>query len=1007
MTLARQASSSNVIRICVKPRSNAPSAPAPSNKLVVFLAAIAWIGSGTMLVFELPWLSLLVIASVIGALWKGHKQGWLFRIAILLALVIPFSKLLKDSDSPERNDESSPKNLTENIEAQDTAVVRQLVAAEETNLILSHKMATLSQGLLDLRLPGPLTEAVGLFRTPASIGDLDSILMTAETEKLSNESHSWPLTAPTEQSGSIDLWRPLFDQVSYFEHAKLSIINGDHPGGDMWQYRAECVFGALARMKSDEWRSFDGTMSLVWERPKTAEGGAGEWQITRWETTAMNWRASSRQLFVESLDEVMPSAKEVSMLRRSMHYEATVKHYRDGMKKLPHPYFAPISVNQKEGIAVVDVNEDGFDDIYITVRIGKNMLLVNQGNGTFLEQAASYKLDLPGHTTCALFADFDNDGDQDVMLGRSLLKTSYLENRQGVFHQHPIPKFMPMAAISMAAADYNMDGLLDVYICTYRPAAPAGASPAGGVAQGEDSDFDWPDEFFDPELAREYRRRVSAHRQKKEGTVLDQLGPPNVLLVNLGGGRFEPAPENELLGIWRNSLQATWGDYDLDGRPDLYIANDWGLDRLFRNDRVGGFTDVSEKAGVTAYGYAMGASWGDYDNDGKDDLYVSNMYSEAGRRITKQIPGLENMFVESAAGNWLYHGKGGGQFEQVAGMSDPAMTVMNAGWSWGGCFADFDNDSFLDLYVLSGYFSAPTELSSGLDLESNLWRTMVRTDQRLARSSFRMSPEWKRTAAPDNLGPMIDARLAGVERQGTEVRVHSLNGNERNHYFANRSGRSFSDISALSGLDNPADSRGFAILDYDRDGWQDLALVNANEPLFNLYHNEMERAGSSGGVIAIRFVGGNKRPSVSNEFACRDGFGARVSLDLGGETIVREHRCGDGWSIQNSATMIVGIGAHEKVVTLSAKWPSGRSTITHDIPEGTLLTIYENPEDSPSNKPIERAIYRVQPNQGEAKLVKREVFPIATVDKAAKASFRLRVYTTFSSSSVTVHRVRC
>src|SRR4030095_2940604 len=135
---------------------------------------------------------------------------------------------------------------------------------------------------------------------------------------------------------------------------------------------------------------------------------------------------------------------------------------------------------------------------------------------------------------------------------------------------------------------------------------------------------------------------------------------------------------------------------------------------------------------------------------------------------------------------------------------------------------------FLDLYVLSGYFTAPKELSSGLDLESNLWRTMLRTEPNLARSSFRFSPEWKRTPAPDNRGPEIDTRLGGVERQGEKTFAHSLPGDERNHYCANRGGSSFVNISALSGLDNPADSRGFAVLDYDRDGWQDVALVNAN-----------------------------------------------------------------------------------------------------------------------------------------------------------------------------------
>jgi hypothetical protein len=413
-------------------------------------------------------------------------------------------------------------------------------------------------------------------------------------------------------------------------------------------------------------------------------------------------------------------------------------------------------------------------------------------------------------------------------------------------------------------------------------------------------------------------------------------------------------------------LQATWCDYDHDGDPDLFVANDWAPSNLFRNDGPAGFKDVTEEAGTTAYGFSMGASWGDYDNDGLEDIYVSNMYSDAGLRMAARIPGLSKTWLESAGGNWLYHHEANGKFRQVAGLNPPAMAVLNAGWSWGGCFADFDNDSFLDLYVLSGYFTAPKELSSGLDLESNLWRTMVRTDQNLSRSTFRFSPEWKRTPRPDNLGPQIDARLTGVERQGEKVLVHSLNGNERNHYFANRGGRSFVDISALSGLDNPADSRGFAVLDYDRDGWQDIALVNANEPLFNLYHNEMPAAGLSGGMIGIRFVGGNRSSAPSKEFACRDGYGARVAVDFGDEKLVREHRCGDGWAAQNSATMIVGIGSHATVASLSVRWPSGKTSSTQAVPEGTLLTVYENPTDSPSGIAFARSSYRVKPQLSRA-----------------------------------------
>ncbi len=245
--------------------------------------------------------------------------------------------------------------------------------------------------------------------------------------------------------------------------------------------------------------------------------------------------------------------------------------------------------------------------------------------------------------------------------------------------------------------------------------------------------------------------------------------------------------------------------------------------------------------------------------------------------------------------------------------------------------------------------------------------------------------------------PQIDARLAGVERRDGKLLVHSLSGNERNHYFANRAGRSFDDISGLSGLDNPADSRGFAVLDFDRDGWQDIAMVNANQPLFNLYHNEMPTAGLTGGMIAIRFVGGNRTAAPSKDFSCRDGYGARVMADLGDLKLTREHRCGDGFATQHSATMIMGIGSHATVVSVSVRWQSGKTTSAKDVPEGTLITAYENPADSPSGEPFVRSAYRVKPGVRKIAVTDRPVFPLAAADAGAKAGMRLRVYTTFAT----------
>ena len=234
----------------------------------------------------------------------------------------------------------------------------------------------------------------------------------------------------------------------------------------------------------------------------------------------------------------------------------------------------------------------------------------------------------------------------------------------------------------------------------------------------------------------------------------------------------------------------------------------------------------------------------------------------------------------------------------------------------------------------------------------------MRADAGLSRKSFRLSDAWKKRGGQSALTPEIDTRLVGMEKRGDKTVVHSLSGKERNHYFANHGGKSFTDLSALSGLDNIADSRGWALFDYDRDGWQDVALVNANEPLFNLYHNTMPAAGVRGGIIAVRFVGGNKTagPSV---MACRDGYGATITAALGDITLTREHRCGDGFAAQHSATMMLGLGPRAAASSITVRWPSGITATAENVAEGTLMTCYENPVGSPDGSAFARGQWRM------------------------------------------------
>lgn len=266
----------------------------------------------------------------------------------------------------------------------------------------------------------------------------------------------------------------------------------------------------------------------------------------------------------------------------------------------------------------------------------------------------------------------------------------------------------------------------------------------------------------------------------------------------------------------------------------------------------------------------------------------------------------------------------------------------------------------------------------------------MRTDKKMARNSFRFSDEWKRSEDGAALNPEIDSRLAGGELIDGRYVVHSTSGHERNKLFMNSVGTSFADMSSLSGLDNPADGRGFALLDYNRDGRHDIALVNANVPAFNLYRNAMEE---SGNVIAIRFEGANHSPSPS-EGTVRDGYGATAIVQLpNGQVLKREHRCGEGFASQNSATMLVGIG-EATTASLKVKWPSGKVFELAKVSAGDLVVARENEKDPFSTDTYLRELRPAKRTSPKPSLGQ---FTLATKDTGANAESPIRVYTTMAT----------
>lgn len=327
-----------------------------------------------------------------------------------------------------------------------------------------------------------------------------------------------------------------------------------------------------------------------------------------------------------------------------------------------------VSVLGDQGLALGDVDGDGLEDLYLCQPGGlPDRLLRHRADGSFEDVSSAAGVDVLDMTTSALLIDLEGDGDLDLALATAL-EVLLLENDgNGVFALragHPVST--PM---SMAAADVDLDGDLDIYVCGYY-------SPY--------EDRNAPIPYHDA-----------------------RNGAPNTLLRNDGAFAFVAATEE--FGLDHNndrfSFAAAFEDYDRDGDPDLYVANDFGRNNLYRNDD-GRFVDVAAQAGVEDISAGMGVSWGDFDGDGWFDLYVSNMDSKAGRRIAYQRrfrPDSDeeslNAYRRHARGNSLFRNQGDGTFVDVTDERGVARGL----WAWGSIFVDLDLDGRLDLCVPNGF----------------------------------------------------------------------------------------------------------------------------------------------------------------------------------------------------------------------------------------------------------------------------------------------------------------
>jgi hypothetical protein len=536
------------------------------------------------------------------------------------------------------------------------------------------------------------------------------------------------------------------------------------------------------------------------------------------------------------------------------------------------------------GISTVDVDNDGLYDLFIPDGV-ESKLFRNTGDGKFADITEKSGLAGLDGVSVAVFADYDNDGHKDAFVSRTFKPNQLFRNNgDGTFTDVTAKSRIGEDCCTTVAswADYDNDGRLDLYVGRY----------------------------LDP-------------RDDIPTTFYARNGLPNQLYRNNGDGTFNNVTEKSGVGELGLCLGSVFGDYDDDGYADLYVVNDFGRKTLYHNNRDGTFTDVTVKTGTLAYGAGMSASMGDYDNDGRLDIYCTNIRSEeawyaewptVARYMTNcwrqgvwktDMPlylevfrqsgtDFVGVFQQMASGNTLLRNKGDGTFEDTTWKAN----ANPVGWFWGASFADFDNDGWQDLYMADGWVYN----DRGTEIELDFLNNVVSRQKDYKTGIF--------------FDPKYFGRL-------------SWHGWERKRHLRNRGDGTFEEIGRAANTDLIRNARGVAVADFWNRGVMDIA-VSASTDRHALLRNE---AVTRRNWLQVELVG-----VKSN----RDAVGARIVARTGNQRQMREVILGDGYGSQNSLRQHFGLGQADSVEELTVRWPaSGTVQSFRNVAGNRIIQITE------------------------------------------------------------------
>jgi hypothetical protein len=348
------------------------------------------------------------------------------------------------------------------------------------------------------------------------------------------------------------------------------------------------------------------------------------------------------------------------------------------------------------GLAVADVNGDGYPDVLLS-GIQRAALYINDGKGHFTDAALDWGLgpDQSSLSIVPLLVDFDNDGLVDLLLLRQFNESKLFRNEGDRFKDvtEGCGLDIDPEAMTACAADYNNDGNLDLFIGSYG----------------------------------------STRDEVPETIVRSRNGRPSHLYRNRGDWTFEDVTKAAGINETGWALASTFYDLNGDGKPDIYVGNDFGYNCFYRNNGDGTFTDDTWNSGTHDIGSTMNVSLVDYDGDGRLDLYTTGI---AANTVWFQGPGMNyilgrflttpSTFKQTLAtfvdlgihaklaelneigykvnnGDSLMRNLGDGKYTHVENQTGSAW----AEWAWGAADGDFDCDGNTDIYVANGFITAP------------------------------------------------------------------------------------------------------------------------------------------------------------------------------------------------------------------------------------------------------------------------------------------------------------